>query len=124
MIAQQVRVDMRCVVEAILRRLTRSQWCCRCGALAEMLTAREAANLTDTSLRIIYRWAETGRVHALSSRDGALVVCANSLPENEGATRELDLRVAKTARKAKTTGSHAREADQVDNHDSFRRKRS
>jgi hypothetical protein len=122
MIAPQVKIDMRRGVEAILRRLARSQWCRRCGALAEMITAREAASLTDTSLRIIYHWAELGRVHWLSSHEGALVVCANSLPGNEGATRELDLRVAK--RKTKTNETHPRETNHVEDFDTFRRKRS
>jgi hypothetical protein len=91
---KQVKIDMRRGVEAILLRLARSQWCRRCGALAEMITARDAANLSDTSLRIIYHWAEAGRVHWRSSPEGALVVCANSLPLNEAVTMELDLRVA------------------------------
>jgi hypothetical protein len=85
-----IKFDMRKAIEAMLRRILRSQWCRRCGALAEMIPAHEAANLVGTNLRVIYVWAEVGKLHHTSSRFGSLLVCANSLPPDEIVTDKLD----------------------------------
>ena len=93
MIAQpQLKIDMRHAVEAILLRIARSQWCRECDCLVEMVTAGEAANLTNTSTRSIYRAAELERVHYLTIPDGSLLICRNSLQLSEAVTEELCVR--------------------------------
>ena len=94
MFVRHLKVEMRPVVEAILRRLARSQWCRHCGVLVEMISARDAANLTGTSLFNIYRQAEAGKLHFLNSREGTLIICANSLPLDEQTTQEIDPAIA------------------------------
>ena len=87
--AREIKIDMRTAVQAILRRIARSRLCGRCGDVVEMITAREAANLADATLRSIYRWAEADRVHYATTRDGSLLICSNSLPQNEAVTQEF-----------------------------------
>lgn len=86
---RQIKIDMRYVVETMLRRIVRSHCCRRCGELVEMVTAREAANLADTSVRSIYRSAEVGRIHYVTARDGSLLICSNSLKQSEAVTQEF-----------------------------------
>ena len=56
------------------------QWCLICGATSRMLAPEAAAALSGVSPRTIYRWVEAGRVHCAEGPDGALSVCAASLP--------------------------------------------
>ena len=95
MIAQrQLKIDMRYAVQTILLRIARSQWCRRCNDLVEMVSAREAANLADATVRSIYRAAESGRIHYSTARDGSLLVCRHSLQLNEAVTEEFRIRTA------------------------------
>ena len=91
---RQIKIDMRYAVQTILLRIARSQWCRRCNDLVEMVSAREAANLADATVRSIYRAAESGRIHYATARDGSLLVCRNSIQLNEAVTEEFRIRIA------------------------------
>jgi len=87
---QQIKVDMRYVVERMLRRLARWQWCRRCHQVVEMVPAYEAAagSAAATMLRV-YRAVKSGVMHGLPGRDGSLLICRNSLSRNEAVTEEF-----------------------------------
>jgi len=91
---RQIKIDMRYAVQTILLRIARSQWCRRCNDLVEMVSAREAANLADATVRSIYRAAESGTIHYATARDGSLLVCRNSIQLNEAVTEEFRIRIA------------------------------
>jgi len=44
-----------------------------------MIMPNEAAVLSDTSSRAIYRLIEDGGLHFVETRDGDLLICLNSL---------------------------------------------
>jgi hypothetical protein len=54
-------------------------WCERCCADALMVTPNEAAALSRTDARAIFRGVEAGQIHFIESEGGALLVCSNSL---------------------------------------------
>lgn len=53
--------------------------CAACGAETEELTTAEAAAVSRTTEREIFRLVEAGRVHFEETREGALLICAESL---------------------------------------------
>ena len=66
-------------------------WCASCSALVEMISAREAAEMADASVRVIYCWAEARTIHYQLTPERSLLICVRSLPLNECATRRLAL---------------------------------
>ena len=46
-----------------------------------MVTPDEAAAITCTNSRTIYRWVEAEKVHSTETADGATLICLNSLPK-------------------------------------------
>jgi hypothetical protein len=46
-----------------------------------MVTPDEAAAITCTNSRMIYRWVEAEKVHSTETADGATLICLNSLPK-------------------------------------------
>ena len=54
-------------------------WCARCGAEVLMVTPDEAAALTETSARAIFRRVESGELHFVETDKGALLICRNLL---------------------------------------------
>jgi hypothetical protein len=56
-------------------------WCPGCAAEAKMVTPDEAAAITCTNSRMIYRWVEAEKVHSTETADGATLICLNSLPK-------------------------------------------
>ena len=52
-------------------------WCAACGVEARVLTPDQAATVTQTTLREIYRRIEGGLLHAIETNDGATLVCCN-----------------------------------------------
>ena len=62
------------------RRYARAtQWCERCGAEVEMITAFEAAQLARVSSHTIFLRAEEGVIHSAITPEGVLLLCLNSL---------------------------------------------
>lgn len=59
-------------------------WCSECAAATQMLTPDEAAVVSDTSTRAIYRLLESGRLHFVETENGLVLVCFNSLPDSVG----------------------------------------
>ena len=59
-----------------------SNWCDDCSQASAMLTADEAAALTNVSSRIIYQRVERGEVHYRETPEGSLLICANSVRGN------------------------------------------
>ena len=54
-------------------------WCDRCGAEVLMVSPNEAAALTHSDARAIFRAVEAGNVHFIEGEGGALLVCTKSL---------------------------------------------
>ena len=54
-------------------------WCAQCAAEVRLCTPEEASALTGVSARVVYRWAEAGKVHYTETAEGLLLVCLNSV---------------------------------------------
>jgi hypothetical protein len=54
-------------------------WECAAGD-AIMVPPEQAAVLAQVSVRMIYRWVETGTIHYRESSTGSIIVCVKSLP--------------------------------------------
>jgi hypothetical protein len=54
-------------------------WCEQCCADVLMVTPNEAAVLSSTDTRAIFRRVEAGEIHFIEGEGGTLLVCANSL---------------------------------------------
>ena len=61
------------------RHRPRAAWCDHCTAVVPVLAPEQAAALTGTTPRDIYRRAETGEFHFSETEGGALLVCLDSL---------------------------------------------
>jgi hypothetical protein len=55
-------------------------WCDRCGDEVLMVTPNDAATMTGTDARAIFRGVEADVIHFIESEGGALLVCTKSLP--------------------------------------------
>ena len=55
-------------------------WCEQCGAEVLMVTPNEAAAISRTDARTIFRAVEAGTIHFIESESGALLVCRTSIP--------------------------------------------
>src|SRR5687768_11829950 len=67
------------VTKVHLTRQSIRAWCQPCRAEVLMLTPDEAAAITQSTARDIYRRVEAGELHSIESDDGASRVCVNSL---------------------------------------------
>jgi hypothetical protein len=67
-----------------IQRLTGSsiRWCEHCQAETSMVTPDEAAALSRSDLRTVFRQIELGSLHFLDSQ-GAILICSNSLINRE-----------------------------------------
>jgi hypothetical protein len=54
-------------------------WCEICGTHVSMATARQAAEMLQTSEAVIYRLAENGKLHFSTTTEGMLLICYDSL---------------------------------------------
>src|SRR5215831_14122362 len=54
-------------------------WCQQCGAEVSMVTPDEAAELSRTEVREIFRGVESGEIHFIEPAEGTLKICTNSL---------------------------------------------
>jgi hypothetical protein len=54
-------------------------WCQRCDAEVLMVTPKEAAALSHTDVRAIFRGIEAGTLHFVESENGGLLVCLDSV---------------------------------------------
>ncbi|HMH43179.1 MAG TPA: hypothetical protein VK557_06830 [Pyrinomonadaceae bacterium] len=65
-----------------IRRGPRSlvAWCEQCCADVLMVTPNEAAVITQTDARAIFRGVEAGNFHFIERAGGAVMVCSKSLP--------------------------------------------
>jgi hypothetical protein len=62
-------------------RVKEKRFCDRCSAEVRWLVPEEAMLLAKTSLREIFRLVEAGDYHFAESREGFLLLCAQSLAE-------------------------------------------
>ena len=54
-------------------------WCAHCSNQVEMLSVDDAAIFAGVNSRMIFRWAESGVLHASETREGLLLICAADL---------------------------------------------
>lgn len=55
-------------------------WCDRCCDEVVMVAPNEAAALSRTDARAIFRGVEAGRIHFMEDANGAVMICSKSLP--------------------------------------------
>ncbi len=60
-------------------RCERRVWCPTCAAQVQMFSSDEAARLTQTTARAIFRRVEAGELHFVEAGSGALLICSASL---------------------------------------------
>lgn len=58
-------------------------WCSRCDAQATLLTPEDAARLTGSSLRQLFRQIEQAQIHFLETPEGNVWLCLPSLISEE-----------------------------------------
>ena len=70
----------------VVKRVGRSVegWCQGCGGMATLVTPEDAATLTGTGARSIYRLVEAGEIHWADGPEHLLLVCLASLLEKTG----------------------------------------
>lgn len=77
------RVEITVETERVLlvrgRSVSYTAWCPGCDARVRMVTAVEAARLSGSSAREIFRRVERGALHFAETPDGELLVCPDSL---------------------------------------------
>ena len=56
---------------------------------AFMLTPEQAAAVAKVSVRVIFRWLESGAIHFVEGTDGSLAICLRSLPATGTQLNEL-----------------------------------
>jgi hypothetical protein len=54
-------------------------WCDGCAKEVSMLTVDEAAMMTRSTSRMIFKLVEAGRLHFTETPEGKLLICFNSL---------------------------------------------
>jgi hypothetical protein len=91
MMASNIKLDMRGVVEGVLRRIASNAWCPECTQIVELLTVKEASRVVGTNPPTLLLWILKERIHCLDLR-GRLLICATSLQRGEAVTGDLDLR--------------------------------
>jgi len=74
-------VTIEALERTTVRRGARSlvAWCEHCCADVLMVTPDEAAVVSGTDTRSIFRQIEAGEIHFLESAGGVVLVCSNSL---------------------------------------------
>ncbi len=67
----------------IVRRRRREveAWCSDCAENVRMIAPESAAVLAQVTLRAVFRRVEAGELHFIETRDGALLICLNSLTQ-------------------------------------------
>jgi hypothetical protein len=84
------RIRTECSVEIddvfVVKRVGRSVegWCAGCGCAATLVTPEDAATLTGTGARSIYRLVEAGEIHWADGPEHLLLICLASLLEKTG----------------------------------------
>lgn len=84
------RIRTECSVEIddvfVLKRVGRSVegWCAGCGCTATLVTPEDAATLTGTGARSIYRLVEAGEIHWADGPEHLLLICLSSLLDKAG----------------------------------------
>jgi hypothetical protein len=61
------------------RRMRPLIWCADCARRVRMVTVDEAATITRTSSRTIFKRVEADRLHFIETPDGRLLICPRSL---------------------------------------------
>jgi hypothetical protein len=69
------------------RRKPTAAWCERCAAETEMLAPDEAALVSGTTQMAVFRLLENGELHFMETGAGALLICRNSLKNNNYKTK-------------------------------------
>ena len=69
---------------ALIRALrTQHGWCHRCSADTSLITTEDAAVASRVSVRVIYQWADMGRLHFANAAAGSPMVCLSSLQTSD-----------------------------------------
>jgi hypothetical protein len=66
----------------VVRKLKRVAFarCRECATRVQFVTPEEAAVMAHVSMRTVYRWVESRKVHFTETPEGSLLVCCNSFP--------------------------------------------
>lgn len=71
-----------------------TKWCPKCDQEVPMITPAMATDLASLTLRTIYTWIETDRVHFKEEPDGSVFICQKSLSTASEAVSEARVRTA------------------------------
>jgi len=58
-------------------------WCDQCAEEVWMVSASEAALISMTDLRTIFRGVESGTIHFIEAERNTLLLCSKSLPSGD-----------------------------------------
>ena len=87
-VEKRIRTECRVEIDDVfvVQRLGRSVvgWCPGCGCAATMVMPEDAATLTGTGARSIYRFVEAGEIHWADGPEHMLLICLASLLERTG----------------------------------------
>jgi hypothetical protein len=75
----EVTVETRRLIAIKGRRCSAAADCPLCGPAAGMVTLDEAALLAGVNYRVIWQWAESGKLHCRETQEGLLRICPRSL---------------------------------------------
>jgi hypothetical protein len=84
------RIRTECSVEIddvfVVKRLGRSTeaWCAGCSCAKTHVTPEDAAMLTGTATRAVYRLIEAGEIHWADGPGNLLLICVDSMLEKKG----------------------------------------
>ena len=87
-VRKRIEISLKTRQTLVIRspRGGREYWCSECVEPSRMVTPDEAAVLSETSAREIYRLIENGGLHFIETDYGLVLVCFNSLPGTIGAS--------------------------------------
>jgi len=74
-----IETEEKTVLRGSRERRSALVWCPACRREVEMVTPDQAAQIASASERTIYRWVEGGQLHFSEAREGALLICSDSL---------------------------------------------
>ena len=74
----KITIETRRRLWMLSRESGRDFWCAACAAKAAFLPVTVASRVAGVSERTIYRWVESGKLHAIEPC-GAVLICVHSI---------------------------------------------
>lgn len=78
-IEKVITIETRRQIWIRSHRKTCVAWCAACGSETLLLPPEQAAILSGTTQREIFRQIESGKLHFIEALEGALLICSKAL---------------------------------------------